>query len=87
VTVIKSPVAQLITSKRSCTLVNRTVGGSSSCFDSTEVGIVDADGTADEADTDGDPVDGDAIAIDAMVKREAGIREAGCVGAVGGVIR
>ena len=60
----------LITSKRSCTLVNRTVWGSLSGFDSTEVGIVDAD----EADTDVDVADGDTAgggvdAIDAMAKR------------------
>ena len=58
-TVRKSPVAQLIASKRSCTLVNGMIWGSSSCFDSTEVGIVDeADamvkreaGIHEEADT------------------------------------
>ena len=47
------------------------VGEPLSCVHSTEVGIVNADGTADEADTDGDVVDLDMI--DAMVKREAGI--------------
>ena len=59
----------LITSKRSCTLVNRTVWGSLSGFDSTEVGIVDAD----KADTDVNAADRDTAAgglnaIDAMAK-------------------
>ena len=68
-TIRKSLVVQLITSKRSCTLVNCM---SSSCFDSTEVGIVDADDDTD-SDTDGD-------ASDAMADREVGY--VGCVEAV-----
>lgn len=71
----KSPVVELMTSKRSCVLVNRTVGGSLSFVDLTEVGMVDADGTADKADTDEADTDGDVVdldVIDAMVKRGAG---------------
>jgi len=67
VTVRKSPVVELMILKRSCVLVNRTVGGLLSFVDLTEVSMVDADGTADEADTDGDVVDLDMIA--AMAKR------------------
>ena len=61
-----------MTLKRCCTLVNRVVGGaSSSCFDPTEVGPVDAV----EVDTD---LDG----IDAMVvKLEVERRKAVCVAA------
>lgn len=50
----QSLVVQLITSKRSCTLVNCVVGGSSSCVDPTEFGRVDADAA-----------DGDAAVLDA----------------------
>jgi hypothetical protein len=48
-------------------VVNRTVRGSLSFVGSSEVGMVDTDGTADEADIDGDVVDLDMIA--AMTKR------------------
>jgi len=73
VTAKKSPVMELMTSKRSCVLVNRTVGGSLSLVEFTEVSMVDTDGTADEADTDVDAADGDTAgggldAIDAMAK-------------------
>lgn len=37
-------VAKFNTSKRSCTLVNRTVGESMSCVNPTELGMVEADG-------------------------------------------
>ncbi|KAK0717054.1 hypothetical protein B0T26DRAFT_708282, partial [Lasiosphaeria miniovina] len=50
-----------ITSKRSCVLVNRTVGGSLSFVDLTKVSMVDADGTADEVDTDQADTDGDVV--------------------------
>jgi hypothetical protein len=63
VTTRKSPAVELTMSKRSCVLVNRTVRGSLSFVDSTEVGIVDAG----EADTDRDVVNLDVIA--AMAKR------------------
>ena len=66
---------QLIVSKRSCTFVKWMFGGSSASFESTEVGLVDAK----EAENDEGSADFDAI--DAMVKREAWIREAGYVGA------
>lgn len=61
---------QSIILSTSCTLVNRTVPGSSPCFDSTEVGIVDTD----EADTDVDVADGQTVGggldvIDAVAKR------------------
>jgi len=68
----KSPVVELLKSKRSYILVNRTVGGLLSFVNLTEISMVDADGTADkadadEADTNGDIVDLDMIA--AMAKR------------------
>jgi len=63
---------ELLKSKRSYILVNRTVGGLLSFVNLTEISMVDADGTADkadadEADTNGDIVDLDMIA--AMAKR------------------
>ena len=71
-TATKSPVMELMTSKRSCVLVNRMVGGSLSFVDLTEVSMVDADGTADEADADEADTDGDIFNLDmiaAMAKR------------------
>lgn len=61
----KYPAVELTMSKRSRTLVNRTVGRSLSFVDSTEVGMVDAD-------TDRDVVDLDVI--DAMVKRYVSVK-------------
>jgi len=67
VTMRKSPAVELMTSKRCWVLVNRTVGGSPSFVDSTKVDMVDVDGTADEAETDGDVADLDVVTAMASV--------------------
>lgn len=73
----KSPVVELLKSKRSYILVNRTVGGllsfvNLSFVNLTEISMVDADGTADKADTDEADTNGDIVDLDmiaAMAKR------------------
>ena len=68
----KSPVVELLKSKRSYILVNRTVGGLLSFVNLTEISMVDADGTADKADTDEADTNGDIVNLDmiaAMAKR------------------